>query len=149
MTRVRFIGSDDYELREELRESETSRRALSTYEFLYTPLNNVVEVETATIGAGLALLNDLNWYVRRYCRATELLDPEVSEDEWLSRELARKLYETDMQPEETREYLMVRGVSEGELLQPLYAREEPPEYDLADSEYTVVTRIDESEFRGE
>ncbi len=147
MTRVRLIGKDEYDLREELRSSETSRRALSTYEFKYTPLDNVVEVETATIGAGLALLNDLNWYVRRYCRAAELLDPEVSEEEWLSRELARKLYETEMEPEDTREYLKVRGVREGELLEPLYAREEPPEYDLAESEYSVVTRIDETEFR--
>lgn len=147
MTRVRLIGKDEYDLREELRSSETSRRALSTYELKYTPLENVVEIETATIGAGLALLNDLNWYVRRYCRAAELLDPEVSEEQWLSRELARKLYETDMEPEETREYLKVRGVREGELLEPLYAREEPPEYDLAESEYSVVTRIDESEFR--
>lgn len=147
MTRVRLIGKEEYDLREELRASDTSRRALSTYEFKYTPLENVVEVETATIGAGLALLNDLNWYVRRYCRAAELLDPEVSEEEWLSRDLARKLYETDMEPEETREYLKVRGVHEGVLLEPLYAREEPPEYDLAESEFTVVTRIDESEFR--
>lgn len=147
MTRVRLIGSEEYDLVAELRSSETSRRALSTYEFLYTPLNNVVELETATIGAALALLNDLNWYVRRYCRAAELLDPEVSEDEWLSRELARQLYETDAEPEDTREYLKVRGVSEGELLEPLYARGEPPEYDLAESEFTVVTRIAESEFR--
>jgi hypothetical protein len=37
-------------------------------------------------------------------------------------------------------------VSDGELLQPLYSRGEPAEYDLAETDFVTVTRLDESEF---
>lgn len=147
MTRVRFVGAEDVDLVSELRSSETSRRALSAYEFERTPVDNAFEVETASMAAALALLNDLNWYVRRYCRWTEVLDPDVSEDEWLSRRLATRVYEREIDPGETREYLVVRGVSDGEPMEPLYARWEPPEYDLGDADVVLVTRVDESEFR--
>ena len=146
MTRVRVLGKDEYDLRGELLTSETSREALSTYDFLETRIENVVVVETATLGGALALLNDLDWYLTRYARASEVLEPSVSEDEWLSRRLAERIYEGKIEADDTDEFYVVRGVSDGELLQPLYSRREPAEYDLAETDFVTVTRLDESEF---
>jgi len=84
VTRVRILGEEGYDVRGELVSSETSREALSTYDFLETPIENAVVVETATLGGALALLNDLDWYLTRYARAAEVLEPSVSEDAWLS-----------------------------------------------------------------
>lgn len=149
MTRVRLLGKDECDLRGELLTSETSREALSTYDFLETRIDNAVVVETATLGGALALLNDLDWYLTRYARAAEVLEPSVSEEEWLSRRLAERLYENreeDVNPDDTREFYVVRGVKDGELLQPLYSRGEPAEYDLAETDFVTVTRVDETEF---
>ena len=146
MTRVRVLGKDEYDLRGELLTSETSREALSTYDFLETRIENAVVVETATLGGALALLNDLDWYLTRYARASEVLEPSVSEDEWLSRRLAERIYEGKIDADDTDEFYVVRGVSDGELLQPLYSRGEPAEYDLAETDFVTVTRLDESEF---
>lgn len=146
MTRVRVLGKEEYDLRGELLTSETSREALSTYEFLETRIENAVVIETATLGGALALLNDLDWYLTRYARASEVLEPSVSEDEWLSRRLAERVYEGKTDAGDTDEFYVVRGVSDGELLQPLYSRGEPAEYDLAETEFVTVTRLDESEF---
>ena len=146
MTRVRVLGKDEYDLRGELLTSETSREALSTYDFLETRIENVVVVETATLGGALALLNDLDWYLTRYARASEVLEPSVSEDEWLSRRLAERIYEGKIEADDTDEFYVVRGVKDGELLQPLYSRGEPAEYDLAETDFVTVTRLDESEF---
>lgn len=146
MTRVRILGKDGYDLRGELLASETSREALATYDFLDTRIENALVVETATLGGALALLNDLDWYLTRYARAAEVLEPSVSDDEWLSRRLAERLYESRVEPEETREFYLVRGVKDGQVLQPLYSRSEPAEYDLADVDSVTVTRVDETEF---
>ena len=146
MTRVRVLGKDEYDLRGELLTSETSREALSTYDFLETRIENAVVVETATLGGALALLNDLDWYLTRYARASEVLEPSVSEDEWLSRRLAERIYEGKIEADDTDEFYVVRGVKDGELLQPLYSRGEPAEYDLAETDFVTVTRLDESEF---
>lgn len=146
MTRVRVLGKDEYDLRGELLTSETSREALSTYDFLETRIENAVVVETATLGGALALLNDLDWYLTRYARASEVLEPSVSEEEWLSRRLAERVYEGKIDAEDTDDFYVVRGVSDGELLQPLYSRGEPAEYDLAETDFVTVTRLDESEF---
>jgi hypothetical protein len=146
VTRVRILGKDGYDLRGELLASETSREALATYDFLDTRIENALVVETATLGGALALLNDLDWYLTRYARAAEVLEPSVSDDEWLSRRLAERLYESRVEPEETREFYLVRGVKDGQVLQPLYSRSEPAEYDLADVDSVTVTRVDETEF---
>lgn len=146
MTRVRILGKDEYDLRGELLTSETSREALSTYDFLETRIENAVVVETATLGGALALLNDLDWYLTRYARASEVLEPSVSEEEWLSRSLAESVYEGKVEVDETDDFYVVRGVRDGELLQPLYSRGEPAEYDLAETDFVIVTRLDESEF---
>jgi len=149
VTRVRILGKDDVDLRGELLTSETSREALSTYDFLETRIDNAVFVETATLGGALALLNDLDWYLTRYARAAELLEPSVSEEEWLSRRLAERLYEdrNDVTAEDTRDFCVVRGVKDGEILDPLYSRGEPADYDLAETDFVTVTRVDETEFR--
>jgi len=150
VTRLRILGEDDVDLRGELLTSETSREALSTYDFLETRIDNSVVVETATLGGALALLNDIDWYLTRYARTAEVLEPSVSEDEWLSRRLAERLYENrerDTEPDETDEFYVVRGVRDGELLQPLYSRGEPAEYDLAETDFVTVTRVNETEFR--
>jgi hypothetical protein len=146
VTRVRVLGKDEYDLRGELLTSETSREALSTYDFLETRIENAVVVETATLGGALALLNDLDWYLTRYARASEVLEPSVSEEEWLSRRLAERVYEGKTDADDTDDFYVVRGVSDGELLQPLYSRGEPAEYDLAETDFVTVTRLDESEF---
>lgn len=147
MTRVRILGEEGVDLRGELLTSQTSREALSTYDFLETRIDNAVVVETATLGGALALLNDLDWYLTRYARTSEVLEPSVSEDEWLSRRLAERMYEHGLDSEETREFYVVRGVRDGEVLQPLYSRGEPAEYDLAETDFVTVTRVDEEEFR--
>ena len=150
VTSVRILGKEDVDLRGELLTSETSREALSTYDFLETSIDNAVVIGTATLGGALALLNDIDWYLTRYARATEVLEPSVSEDEWLSRRLAERLYENREEgtnPEETDEFYVVRGVRDGDLLQPLYSRGEPAEYDLAETDSVTVTRLDETEFR--
>ena len=146
MTRVRVLGKDEYDLRGELLTSETSREALSTYDFLETRIENAVVVETATLGGALALLNDLDWYLTRYARASDVLEPSVSEEEWLSRRLAERVYEGKIDADDTDDFYVVRGVSDGELLDPLYSRGESAEYDLAETDFVTVTRLDESEF---
>jgi hypothetical protein len=146
VTRVRILGKDGYDLRGELLSSDTSREALATYDFIDSPIQNAVVVETATLGGALALLNDLDWYLTRYARASEVLEPSVSGDEWLSRRLAERLYESRIDADETAEFYVVRGVEDGEVLDPLYSRNEPAEYDLADADFVTTTRVDETEF---
>lgn len=146
VTRVRILGEEGIDLRGELLTSQTSREALSTYDFLETRIENAVVVETATLGGALALLNDLDWYLTRYARASEVLEPSVSETEWLSRRLAERVYEGKTDADETEEFYVVRGVQDGEVLQPLYSRGEPAEYDLAETDFVTVTRVDEEEF---
>lgn len=129
----------------ELVASETSREALSTYDRLDSPLDNAVEVWTSSLGAALALMNDLDWYLRRYADWVAVLEPSVSEEEWLSRRLATQVYERDLPPEETEGYYAIHGVRDGELLEPMYVRSRS-EYDLHETDYVVVTRITEEEF---
>ena len=147
VTRVRILGEEGVDIRGELLTSQTSREALSTYDFLETRIENAVLVETATLGGALALLNDIDWYLTRYARASEVLEPSVSETEWLSRRLAESMYEHGLEPDETDEFYVVRGVRDGDVLQPLYSRGEPAEYDLAETDFVTVTRVDEEEFR--
>jgi hypothetical protein len=146
VTRVRVLGKDGYDIRGELIASETSREALATYDLLDTRIDNAVAVETATLGGALALLNDLDWYLTRYARTAEVLEPSVSENEWLSRRLAERVYGDRVDVSETDEFYLVRGVRDGEPLDPLYSRNEPAEYDLGDTDFVTATRIDETEF---
>jgi hypothetical protein len=148
MTRVCLVGSDDVELRYELVSRETAREALSTYR-IEEPYQNTVAVETVSLGAAVALLNDLNWYLVRFANAAFVSEPSVSDDEWLSRELAEAIRDGELDPEETGRFLKVFGVDGEALLGPMFVTRtgrELPAYDLHDVEETLVVRVTESEF---
>ncbi|MFB6283833.1 MAG: DUF5804 family protein [Halobacteria archaeon] len=146
MTRIRLAGKPDYNLRYELFSSETSKKALSTYEFLETEIENTMELETGSIGSALALLNDLGWYLRRYTRFVDLQDSSVSDEEWISRQLASEIYGREVEKDDTDRFYRVIGVEDGKLLEPLYVRDSPTDYDLHEKDFQVVTRISEEEF---
>ncbi|WP_313695322.1 DUF5804 family protein [Halorarum halobium] len=151
MPTVCLVGEPGSELRYELLSRETARDALSTYDRT-SPFENSIAVETVSLGAAVSLLNDLNWYLVRFVDEAFVKDPSVSEDEWLSRELATEVRNDDVRPEETDRLLKVYGVEDGELLEPMYlARSDDaplPEYDLHDVEETVRVRVTEAEFEG-
>jgi len=113
MTRVCLVGDADTQLRYELLSRETSREALQTYD-LHAPYENTLGVETVSLGAAISLLNDLNWYLVRFVDEALVLEPSVSEDEWLSRDLARAIRDDEIQPEETGRLLKVYGIERPE-----------------------------------
>ncbi len=170
MAQVCLVGSDDVNLRYELLSRETARNALVTYD-LREPFENTLQVETVSLGAAVALLNDLNWYLVRFTDAAFVKVPSISESEWLSRELAAAIRDDEIAPEETGRFLTVYGVVEGEdeategdaadgeagaardrppeLVEPMLLTrtgETIPEYDLRDVDDTLVVRVTESEF---
>ena len=148
MTRVCLVGKDDVELRYELVSRETSREALATYE-LSEPYENTVALETVSLGSAVALLNDLNWYLVRFVREALVREPSVSDEEWLSRELATAIRDNEVPPEESGRFLKVFGVADGELLEPMFVTRtgrDLPEYDLHDVDETLAVRVTESEF---
>ncbi len=150
MTRVCLVGADDVDLRYELLSRETARAALATYD-LAAPFENTVAVETVSLGAAVALLNDLDWYLRRFAETAWVLDPSVDADEWLSRALAAAVRDGDVAPAETDRYLRVYGVDDGRPVEPMYVARTGgplPGYDLRDVERTVRVRVAESEFGG-
>lgn len=173
MTRVCLVGDDDVDLRSELLASDTAREALSSYE-LTRPYANCIGVETISVGAAVSLLNDLDWYLRRYAADALVLEPSVSRTEWLSRALATAIRNERLAPGETGTFLKIYGVvpvdegaaNDGDaqdprapddggpdaahaLVEPLYARRiggETPAYDLQEVLETVVVRVTAEEF---
>ncbi|MDS0222996.1 DUF5804 family protein [Haloarcula sp. S1AR25-5A] len=111
MTQVCLVGSEDVNLRYELLSRETARNALATYD-LQEPFSNTVAVDTVSLGAAVALLNDLNWYLVRFADAAFVRDPSISETEWLSRDLAAAIRDDDIAPEDTGRFLKVYGIVE-------------------------------------
>lgn len=109
MTRVCLIGDPDYTLQYELLSRETSREALATYD-LTRPFENSLAVRTVSVGAAISLLNDLQWYLTRFVDEALVLEPSVSDDEWLSRSLATALRNGDVTPAETAEFCKVYGL---------------------------------------
>ncbi|WP_290813800.1 DUF5804 family protein [Halovivax sp.] len=109
MTRVCLVGDDDVTLQYELLSRETSREALSTYE-LERPFENSLAVRTVSLGAAVSLCNDLQWYIVRFVDDVLVQEPSVSEDEWLSRNLAEALRNGDLEPSDTGEFLKIYGV---------------------------------------
>lgn len=109
MTRVCLVGEEDVNLRYELLSRETSRQALQTYD-LRAPFENTVGLETVSLGAAVSLLGDLNWYIVRFVSEGLVLEPSVSESEWLSRELATTVRDDEIAPDETGRLLKVYGV---------------------------------------
>ncbi|MFB6131626.1 MAG: DUF5804 family protein [Salinigranum sp.] len=143
MTRVCLVGSPEVDVSYELFSRETSRAALSTYD-VRRPFENAIAVDTVSLGAAVSLLNDLNWYLVRFTDVALVLEPSVSEDEWLSRAMASAVRDGTVRPEESGEYLAVYGVEDGRLVEPMYVTRvggEVPSYDLRDVEETAVVRI--------
>ncbi|WP_336038197.1 DUF5804 family protein [Halobacterium yunchengense] len=150
MTRVCILGSEDADLRTDLFAYETARRALATYD-VRSPYRNTVAVDTVSLGAAVSLLNDLNWYLVRLADEAFVLEPSVSDEEWLSRALARRVRDGDVPAPETDARLKVYGVADGELVEPMYVTRvqgERPDYDLREVEDTLVVRVTDDEFRG-
>ncbi|MFC7215625.1 DUF5804 family protein [Saliphagus sp. GCM10025334] len=113
MTRVCLVGSPDVSLQYELLSRETSREALSTYD-LARPFENSLSVRTVSLGAAVSLCNDLQWYLVRFVDEVLIQEPSVSDDEWLSRDLAVALRNGDLQPAETGEHLKIFGLERPE-----------------------------------
>ena len=150
MTRVCLLGDPDVNLTYELLSRETARDALATYD-IEEPFANSLAVDTVSLGAAVALLNDLNWYLVRFVDEAIVREPSISTDEWLSRDLAREVRDGAVPPEETDQRLKLFGLVDGRPVEPLYVRRkqgETPEYDLRDVEETVIVRVSESEFSG-
>jgi hypothetical protein len=150
VTTVCLVGKRDVDLRFELLSRETAREALATYD-PSIPWENTITVETVSLGAAVSLLNDLNWYLVRFAEAAFVKEPSISAEEWLSRELATKVRDNEVKTGETGDSLAIYGISDGELVEPMYVtrREgETPEYDLREVEETVVVRVAEGEFGG-
>lgn len=150
MTRVCLVGDPDVDVRYELLSRETAREALSTYD-LAEPFENTVGVETVSLGSAVALLNDLDWYLVRFTDAALVLEPSVSDEEWLSRDLATAIRNDRLEPQESGDLLKVYGVDDGRLVEPLFVRrseEGVPEYDLREVDRTVVVRVTDEEFSG-
>lgn len=150
MTRVCLIGTDESDLRYELLSRETARAALSTYD-LSQPYGNSVALETVSLGAAVALLNDLNWYLVRFVDHALINEPSISDTEWLSRDLATEVRDRERPPEETDQRLCVFGVEDNTLVEPMYVSRvdgEIPDYDLRDVDDTLVVRVSDDEFRG-
>jgi hypothetical protein len=148
VTRVCIVGSGETNLRYELLSRETSRAALATYD-LDEPFENSVAVDTVSLGAAVSLLNDLNWYLVRFAECALVREPSISTEEWLSRDLAERVREGDVPPEETDGYLRIYGVDGDDLVEPMYATRVDgtvPEYDLRPVEETLVVRVTEAEF---
>ncbi|MDZ7745655.1 MAG: DUF5804 family protein [Halobacteriales archaeon] len=148
MTRVCLVGDPEVNIRYELVSRETARNALATYS-LAEPYENTVAIETVSLGAAVSLLNDLNWYLVRFADTALILEPSISDEEWLSRDLARQVRDDEIDPDETDRYLMVYGVEDGELVEPMFVARtghELPEYDLRDVDETVRVRVTEAEF---
>ncbi|QCC52252.1 DUF5804 family protein [Halapricum salinum] len=170
MTRVCLLGDEDVNLQYELLSRETSRNALATYD-LREPYDNAVALETVSLGAAVSLLNDLNWYLVRFVDDVLVLEPSVSEDEWLSRDVATAVRDNELTAEETERFLKIYGVAQQgtsggddgderadeeieqdrppKLVEPMFVTRtgpELPEYDLRDVEETVRVRVTKAEF---
>lgn len=149
MASVCFVTEPEADPRAGLLSFETARRALSTYD-LAQPYANALQLETVSLGAAVALLDDLSWYLRRTVADTFVLEPSVSSEEWLSRELATALREESITPAETEPLLKVYGVDDGRLVEPMYAERRRdgsvPGYDLREVEDSLVVRVSESAF---
>lgn len=152
VTEILLLGAEDLNVRTELLARETSREALSTYD-LTAPYANTVALETVSLGAAIALLNDLNWHLARFVDRALVREPSVDDDEWLSRELAAAIRGEKQDPAATGEHLLIYGVDQSSgkdrLVEPLYVRRTngTPTYDLRDVEDTLVVRLTAAEFQ--
>jgi hypothetical protein len=148
VTRVCLVGSPDVNLRYELVSRETARDALATYD-LREPYANTVALETISLGSAVSLLNDLNWYLVRFADAALVLEPSISDEEWLSRELATAVRDDAIAPDASERFLKVYGIDGEQLVEPMFVARtdhELPEYDLRDVDDTLRVRVTREEF---
>jgi len=171
MAQVCLVGEEELNLRYELLSRETARDALAAYD-LEEPFANAVAVDTVSLGAAVALLNDLEWYLVRFVAHALVYDPSVSAEEWLSRDLATAIRDDEVDPADTGRFLKVFGVVEADesgsqkeagessggdpgrggpprLVEPMLVTrtgETIPEYDLREVDDTLIVRVTESEF---
>lgn len=148
MTSVCLVGNTDVQLRYELVSRETSREALSTHD-LSEPFHNTVSIETISLGAAVSLLNDLDWYLTRFVRDALVLEPSISSTEWLSRNIASAIRDTEIQPADSERFLKVYGIQNDSLVEPMYVTrtgDRIPDYDLQEVDDTLVVRVTEDEF---
>ena len=159
MTRVCLVGSDDVNLQYELLSRETAREALAAYD-LKEPYENTLAVETVSLGAAVALLNDLDWYLVRFVEDSFVLEPSVSDTEWLSRDLATAVRNDTVDPADTGRFLRVYGIEQpavadesddrrARLVEPMLLTrtdEQIPAYDLRDVADTLIVRVTDEEF---
>jgi hypothetical protein len=152
MTQVCLVGEPETNLQYELLSRETARDALAAYD-IAEPFANTLAVETVSLGAAVSLLNDLDWYLIRFVADAFVLEPSVSDEEWLSRDLATAVRNDEITPEESERFLRVYGVDEEtdqpELVEPMLVTRtgaEIPEYDLRPVDRTLTVRLTESEF---
>jgi hypothetical protein len=157
MTQVCLVGEEGATLQYELLSRETARDALAAYE-ITEPFENALAVETVSLGAAVSLLNDLDWYLIRFVSDAFVSEPSISDEEWLSRELATAIRNDELEPEDSGRFLRVYGIEEPErddvsaplrLVEPMLVTRtgaEIPEYDLRDVDRTLVVRVTESEF---
>jgi hypothetical protein len=113
MAQVCLVGKEELNLRYELLSRETARDALVAYD-LGEPFSNAVAVDTVSLGAAVALLNDLDWYLVRFVAHALVYEQSVSESEWLSRDLATAIRDDEVDPADTGRFLKMFGVVESE-----------------------------------
>ena len=161
MTQVCLVGEAETNLQYELLSRETARDALAAYE-ITEPFENTLAVETVSLGAAVSLLNDLDWYLIRFVADAFVREPSISDEEWLSRDLATAIRNDEIEPSESGRFLRVYGIEAPEpdedsgeeiagprLVEPMLVTRtgaEIPEYDLRAVDRTLVVRVTESEF---
>ncbi|MFB6088009.1 MAG: DUF5804 family protein [Haloarculaceae archaeon] len=109
MTRVCLVGAPEVNLQYELLSRETAREALATYD-IHEPFHNSLGVETVSLGAAVALLNDLDWYLVRFVDEAMVLEPSVDGSEWLSRDLATAIRDDELDRESSDRFLKIYGL---------------------------------------
>jgi len=151
VTTVCFVTAPGTDPRDSLLQFETARQALSPYE-ITEPYANAICIETVSLGAAIALLDDLAWYLRRSIDEAIIREPSVSEAEWLSKELAVDLRNERRKPADTHDFVKIFGIDDDNLVEPMYAerREDGtlPGYDLREVDETLVVRISDRAFGG-
>lgn len=161
MTQVCLVGDEETNLQYELLSRETARDALAAYE-ITEPFENALAVESVSLGAAVSLLNDLDWYLIRFVSAAFVREPSISDEEWLSRDLATAIRNDAVEPADSGRFLRVYGIEEPaadeeseeepgkpRLVEPMLVTRtgaEIPEYDLRAVDRTLVVRVTESEF---
>jgi len=84
------VAKPGIDLYRTLSDSETSRHILRFYHPKKADWG--VTLEVSTVSSGLALMSELRWYIMRYM--AEVLFEDTEHTVYLTRDLAREVYET-------------------------------------------------------